>query len=206
LEVFGIFCKLLEISGNQPREQRGSLLNEKDEAATIADLAFIVGVTDEQAVFAVESLCQLGWISNNDTTSLKTTKLNTTQLNTTAQAPARTRKRPISSGRIRESSGKATESTLIDEFDTKFWPNVPNKLGTGKALEAYIKARKKVSAETILVGLPKYQAYEDGRKEQDDYRPLHPATWLNQKRWADEVQVKETPEQKVAKLKAKGLL
>jgi len=75
----------------------------------------------------------------------------------------------------------------IDEFECRFWPNVPNKIGKGKAREAYLKARKKVSAETILSALPKYQIYEDGRKSQIDYRPLHPATWLNQERWDDEI-------------------
>jgi hypothetical protein len=207
LEVFGIFCKLLEISGNQPREKRGSLLNEKDEAATISDLAFIVGVTDDQAVFAVESLCQLGWISNDDTaSSLKTTKHNSIQLNATAQARPRTRKHSESSGKIRERAIGGTKNEVIEEFETTFWPNVPTKVGKGKARRAYVKARKIVSNSVLITGLEKYQSYENRRKEQADYLPLHPATWLNEERWADEVQVKETAAEKVARLKEAGLL
>lgn len=92
------------------------------------------------------------------------------------------------------------------EFDVDFWPNVPTKIGKGAARKAYIKARKKIPAETILTGLPKYQAYEDGRKDQSDYRPLHPATWINQERWADEIQIAETAAEKVARLREAGLL
>lgn len=103
-------------------------------------------------------------------------------------------------------SKPSVSKRATEEFDTQFWPNVPTKTGKGAAHKAYIKARKKFPAEVILAGLPKFQAYEDGRKVQPDYRPLHPATWLNQERWADEVAGKETPEETVAKLKAKGFL
>lgn len=33
MEVFGYFCKFLEIAGNQKRGQRGVLLNEKNQPA-----------------------------------------------------------------------------------------------------------------------------------------------------------------------------
>ena len=109
-----------------------------------------------------------------------------------------------------EAEAKAVKITalskIVEEFEVQFWPNVPNKTGKGKACEAYIKARKNISAEVILAGLPKFQAYEEGRSSQNDYRPLLPATWLNQGRWADEVAHKETAAEKVARLKAKGLL
>jgi hypothetical protein len=78
------------------------------------------------------------------------------------------------------------QGTVRAEFEQDFWPNVPTKIGKGKAREAYLKARKKTDKATILAGLPGYFAYEGKRAAQADYRPLHPATWLNQERWADE--------------------
>jgi len=62
MEVFGIFCKLLEISGNQTRDHRGKLLNERDEPATIGDIAFLLGIPDEQVDFAIAKLCEVGWL------------------------------------------------------------------------------------------------------------------------------------------------
>lgn len=111
-----------------------------------------------------------------------------------------------------ETEGKGTEGNRIKdkensaraEFATLFWPNVPNKIGKGKARDAYLKARKNFSAEAILAGLPKYQAYEDGRKSQIDYRPLLPTTWLNQERWDDEVVKAKTTMDKINEMKKKG--
>jgi len=83
---------------------------------------------------------------------------------------------------------KNTKKTkqLEKEFDEQFWPSCPNKLAKGAAREAFIKARKKADLSTIIAGLSVYADYEDGRRGQKDYRPLHPATWLNQERWEDE--------------------
>jgi len=93
--------------------------------------------------------------------------------------------------KVRVSSHDSKDNNALiskkDEFEESFWPNVPNRLGKGRAREAFIAARKKASLEEILDGLPGYRKYEEGRAQQSDYRPLHPATWLNQERWGDEV-------------------
>jgi hypothetical protein len=74
---------------------------------------------------------------------------------------------------------------LEQEFETSFWPQVPNKVGHGVAQEAFAKARAKASLDEIVAGLPRYVSYEASRRSQKDYRPLHPSTWLNQERWKD---------------------
>ena len=72
----------------------------------------------------------------------------------------------------------------------EFWNAVPTKTGKLAASAAYEKARKGgATHEQIMAGIPAYAAYERTRRKQSDYRPLHPATWLNQGRWMDE----ETP-------------
>lgn len=77
MEVFGFFCKFLEIAGNQKREDRGKLLNEKNQPATTEDLAFILDVPAEQVENAVKVLSdkKVGWIVRN--------KPNITKPNTT---------------------------------------------------------------------------------------------------------------------------
>jgi hypothetical protein len=91
-------------------------------------------------------------------------------------------------------NGEGTvKQPLAGEFEQEFWPNIPNKIGKGKARDAYLKARKKTDKATILAGLPAYCVYEAKRAKQADYRPLHPATWLNQERWADEPTGKAKP-------------
>ena len=82
---------------------------------------------------------------------------------------------------------KNTKKTkqLEKEFEEQFWPGCPNKIGKGKAREAFVKARKGADLAAIIAGLPTYVAYEDGRRGQEGYRPLLPSTWLNQERWGD---------------------
>jgi len=124
MEVFGIFCKLLEISGNQTRERRGKLLNEKDEPATIDDIAFILGISAEQVKFAIDKLCEVGWIiSPNPEISgksgtlleLNSTKLNSTQL----KEPAKTE----TSGNFRKET-KSHTSTSADRIISA-WQKLP---------------------------------------------------------------------------------
>ncbi len=76
MEVFGYFCKFLEIAGDQKRGQRGVLLNEKNQPATAEDLAFILDVPIKQVENAIGILSdkRVGWLKNtNSTNSTNTT-------------------------------------------------------------------------------------------------------------------------------------
>lgn len=81
MQVFGIFCKFLEIAGSECRDKRGTLYNESGKPATAEDLAFILSVPIDQIQHAIKVLCdkKVCWLIN-------TTQLNTTQLNTTQGA------------------------------------------------------------------------------------------------------------------------
>ena len=83
---------------------------------------------------------------------------------------------------------KKIDAEVLNKVFEDFWKQVPNKIGKGKAEDAFFNALKKpgVTAEIIIAGLPKYVYYENRRMEQDDYKPLHTSTWLNQQRWTDE--------------------
>ena len=67
-------------------------------------------------------------------------------------------------------------------FDV-FWSDYPRKIGKGAARAAYSKAIKKASVDTILGGLLKHEI----QTMKDAQFIPHPATWLNQERWDDEV-------------------
>jgi hypothetical protein len=64
-EVFGIFCKLLEIAGNNRANLRGWLLDEKDNPASIEEIAFIMDAEVEQIQYAFKVLSdkRLNWIA-----------------------------------------------------------------------------------------------------------------------------------------------
>ena len=65
----------------------------------------------------------------------------------------------------------------------KFWLACPRRIGKEAARKAYEKARKTTSDSELLEGIRRYATSRAG---QDEQYTVHPATWLNQGRWADE--------------------
>lgn len=72
-------------------------------------------------------------------------------------------------------------SDLDREFDW-FWEAYRYKSKKPDAKRAFIKARKKVSLDTILEALPAYEAH----LERTGYDKALAASWLNAERWEDE--------------------
>ena len=75
-----------------------------------------------------------------------------------------------------------------DRFE-EFWELVPNKIGKGKAREKWLIAIRNAEPDVIIAGVASFTRYEADRKRRDPagYQPLHPATWLHQERWHDDL-------------------
>ena len=69
----------------------------------------------------------------------------------------------------------------------RFWDAYPRKTGKGAARASYEKALGKTDPETILAALEAQKKSPQWCRDGGQYIP-HPATWLNQERWQDEVQ------------------
>jgi hypothetical protein len=78
-------------------------------------------------------------------------------------------------------SNPVTKESIVG-FES-FWLACPRRIGKEAARKAYEKARKMVSDSELLEGIRRYAATRAG---QDEQYTVHPATWLNQGRWADE--------------------
>jgi len=74
---------------------------------------------------------------------------------------------------------------ITGAFDA-FWALYPNKKGKGAARKAFEKALCKTDAQTISKAIRAHCASSDWKKDGGQYIP-HPATWLNQERWEDEL-------------------
>lgn len=75
----------------------------------------------------------------------------------------------------------------------QFWSAYPRKVGKQKAQEAFEKIN--VPIETLLQALEEQKSTPQWTKDGGQYIP-HPATWLNQARWEDEVGVQWTPQER----------
>lgn len=72
------------------------------------------------------------------------------------------------------------------EFET-FWQEYPKKIGKGAAKKAFEKARLGgVTLESLVTAVRRQKCGSQWSKDDGQYIP-HPATWLNQERWEDEV-------------------
>jgi len=78
---------------------------------------------------------------------------------------------------------KQVRSGHKESFE-KFWSSYPRKVGKGAAEKSWIKALQSTEADTIIASLVAYKFSEDV-----NFIP-HPATWLNQRRWEDAMEMK----------------
>jgi hypothetical protein len=67
----------------------------------------------------------------------------------------------------------------VEAFE-RWWQKYPRKTSKGLARRAWLGARKRASIAEIMAGLERYLFSPNPRLQP------HPATWLNQERWADE--------------------
>lgn len=83
----------------------------------------------------------------------------------------------------------AVKNEPSDDAFSKFWAEYPNKKAKPNAVKAW--AKLKVNDELfakIMDGLARYKKSPEWTKDFGSFIP-HPATWLNAKRWEDEVTV-----------------
>lgn len=90
----------------------------------------------------------------------------------------------ISQRRDREETETETEPLArLEEFEV-FWEYYPRKVGKKDAHKAWEKAKDRPPLPDILSALAAQKSSEQWTKDNGQFIP-HPATWLNQGRWAD---------------------
>jgi hypothetical protein len=87
--------------------------------------------------------------------------------------------------------GKVRKGKNIDTLFEKFWNNYPKKVGKPAAEKALNKLKPTESLlEEIIKGINRYKNTDQWRKNKGEFIP-YPATFLNQRRWEDEIQERE---------------
>lgn len=88
---------------------------------------------------------------------------------------------------LNASTPSALPTSPIDDLFPKFWKLYPRKVGKDKAEKAWAKLKVNQSLYDVMVAaLAKQVLTPDWTKERGQFIP-HPATWLNGKRWQDEI-------------------
>ena len=90
--------------------------------------------------------------------------------------------------------GKVRKGKNTDDFFKKFWESYPKKVGKPVAEKSFKKLKPTESLlKEILQGLNKYKETEQWQKDNGQFIP-NPATFLNQQRWEDQVEIEEEVE------------
>lgn len=114
------------------------------------------------------------------TVAVKPYRVDSVKKESPAKKPASSRKKspPAIAGKA------GTDGWPADAW-AQFWANVPRKVGHKAAQRAFERVRKsgEVSWAAFFAGVIRWNA-EAAKKERQFI--CHPATWLNQGRWADE--------------------
>ncbi len=83
-------------------------------------------------------------------------------------------------------AGARTREDTDQRFE-QFWKEYPRKVGKPKAKQAFEKAVKDDETfEAVMDGLRRYKHTEQWNRDGIEFVP-HPTTWLNQRRWEDEI-------------------
>lgn len=86
-----------------------------------------------------------------------------------------------------EPQPKPAQPVDLGLFD-QFWAAYPRKVAKPEAMKAWLKLRPEADLlAAILAGLARAKQSRDWLKDDGQYIP-HPSTWLNQRRWEDEVE------------------
>lgn len=91
-------------------------------------------------------------------------------------------------GKVRLGKVREHSSSLDDGF-SQFWLNFPKKVGKGAAEKAWQKLKPPL--EVVLTAIKQQKETDQWSRENGQFIP-HPATWLNQKRWEDEVDITQS--------------
>lgn len=84
---------------------------------------------------------------------------------------------------VKYSIDKNSIDTMFDEF----WKSYPRKIAKPNARKAWMKLRPtEAIAKKIIAGVEKWKTTNQWKKDDGQFIP-HPATFLNQQRWEDEI-------------------
>jgi len=81
---------------------------------------------------------------------------------------------------------KIKTTTVVDDGFNSFWNNYPRKIGKSAAGKAWQKLKPPL--DVVLEAIEKQKNSDQWSKDNGKFIP-HPTTWLNGKRWEDEVDV-----------------
>jgi len=176
LEVFGIWCLLLEKTTAQKPETRGKLLNHQDDPASFAEIAKSISLKGREHLveYALNLLVAMGWVIQTDVAEISSEEFR--------NRGAKLSKDKISKGKLKEVPETSGTSECVFDVARKKYPGT--KRGLPTEFENYRKKHKDwrevlpLLEPAVIAQAAKWRA--DGTQQR--YIPNF-KTWINNRNW-----------------------
>ena len=101
-----------------------------------------------------------------------------------------TEAKPSNGRKGKERKGKVRVVVRYSDAFLVFWKAYPRRVGKGAAFGAWQRIPDRPAVEVLVAAVEAQKATEQWRKDNGQFIP-HPQTWLNQRRWEDDVEPAE---------------
>ena len=209
--TLSLFIHLLLIANYEEGRFEGKVISRGQLVTSLQSLSDGTGLSFQQTRTALEHLILTGEITNKSYTKYRViTITNYDKYQDKQQTKQQTNNKQVTSKLTnnqqqynnnnniynKETNIHSTGADDCESLFSKFWAEYPRK----EAKQNAIKAWKKINpdselSEKIMEGLKKWKESDDWSRDGGRYIP-HPASWLNGRRWEDEV-YEHKPDKKV---------
>lgn len=207
-DTLAVYIRLVMGAAWTDTEYRNVILKRGQLAATIPKIAEQSGLTVRQTRTVLDRLKATGKIAVKQTNKFsiitlleydcngETDRQNGSQMTVKRQASDSPTllKTDIQTVRNTDNAltrgGGGDKQALESSFE-RFWSAYPKKVAKAAALKAWGKIKPDQElTNTILEAIEKHKQSDQWRKDGGQYIP-NPSTWLNGKRWDDELKIEE---------------
>jgi biotin operon repressor len=178
----------------EDKKWRGKLIKRGEHLTSLEKLSQGVGLSIRQVRTSLEKLKTTGEVTNKSTPNYSLLVLNNyndyqkfdKQLDNQVTNERQTNDKRMTTNNNINNINNKNNNTYNADFES-FWKLYPRKAGKGKAYDTWKKIKQE-QRNTIMLVLPEHIKQEQWIKDNGSYIP-HPATWLNQRRWEDEINI-----------------
>jgi len=187
-----VFIHLLLTANHKKKLWRGITIERGEVIIGRKNMAKELSFSEMQIRTALKKLKSTNELTIKTTNKYSIVKLLNYELHHPSNQPLNqqvTNKQPTNNQQITTTKNEKNEKNekntqKKDHFDT-FWEMYPRKTGRKSALSRW-KRMSKAECCAALAALPSHVASKQWVKDGGEFIP-HPATWLNQNRWEDEI-------------------
>ena len=190
--VSRVFIHLLLTANHATRTWKGQQIERGQVVVGRKQLAIDLGISEQQVRTAINKLKSTSELTSRSTNKYSiVTLVNYDNYQSSNQQNNQQANQPSTNNQPQTTIKQLNKNTLCAKDFQLFWFEYPKKKDKARAEKKFLTL-KKDCLPSLMSALRLQKTSEDWTKANGQYVPM-PSTWLNGKRWEDEVDGVETP-------------